>query len=445
MTDAPSRLDSCITEVWELLEQIGHETTDSPGITRAAWSRNEEIAADGVRAFARRHGLQVLNDAFGNIQVLLPGVDPATPCVTTGSHLNSVPHGGNYDGLAGIAAGLAVLAAANADPAHRAQPFRVVAMRCEESPWFGTAYLGSRLMLGLSTLDEIGDLVRSDSGKSLRHHIQQSGIPATGRGRRAPAQFRSRHVLSRTPHRAGTAPGSGRHSGRHRHRGARQRSLSRRALHRRLWPFGRAAATVPAGRRSCRRGTGARSRSVLEGQDRARRRGFRLHRRQVLDRCGAARHDQGGRRGEVQPEYRRGREDLTGCWRERFCSTWSRTSRRIGESRSSWVARSGRRRRKWTAADRTARGRRRAAWESPPAACRRSGTTRPCSRGRVFRRPSSSSATPTAATIRTKHWTAKTSPAAFTFSVAPCIDWQTRDEHVGLSLPSVVDCRAGGC
>jgi N-carbamoyl-L-amino-acid hydrolase len=52
-------------------------------------------------------------------------------------------------------------------------------MRCEESPWFGTAYLGSRLMLGLSTLDEIGDLVRSDSGKSLRHHLQNLGYPRT--------------------------------------------------------------------------------------------------------------------------------------------------------------------------------------------------------------------------------------------------------------------------
>ena len=180
MTDPHPHLDSCIAEVWELLERIGHETTDSPGITRAAWSRNDEMAADGVRAFARRHGLQVLNDAFGNIQVLLPGVDPATPCVTTGSHLDSVPHGGNYDGLAGIAAGLAVLAAANAEPARCAKPFRVVAMRGEESPWFGTAYLGSRLMLGLSTLDEIGDLVRSDSGQSLRQHIRHLGYPRTG-------------------------------------------------------------------------------------------------------------------------------------------------------------------------------------------------------------------------------------------------------------------------
>lgn len=179
MSDLHPHLDACIAEVWDLLERIGRDTTDLPGITRAAWSGNEEIAAEHVRAFARRHGLQALNDPFGNVQVLLPGVDPATPCVTTGSHLDSVPHGGNYDGLAGIAAGLAVLTAANADPAQRARAMRVVAMRCEESPWFGTAYLGSRLLLGLSTLEEIGDLVRSDTGKTLRQHLQDLGYPRT--------------------------------------------------------------------------------------------------------------------------------------------------------------------------------------------------------------------------------------------------------------------------
>jgi N-carbamoyl-L-amino-acid hydrolase len=177
MADTPSHLDSCITEAWALLDRIGQATADRPGITRAAWSRSDETAADHLRAFARRHGLQVLNDAFGNIQFLLPGVDPTTPCATTGSHIDSVPHGGNYDGLAGVAAGLAVLAAANAEPTPLAQPFRTVALRGEESPWFGTAYLGSRLMLGLSTLGEIGDLLRSDSGKSLRHHIQELGYP----------------------------------------------------------------------------------------------------------------------------------------------------------------------------------------------------------------------------------------------------------------------------
>ena len=43
-----SDLYACIADVWNLLERIGQETTDLPGITRAAWSRNDERAADGV-------------------------------------------------------------------------------------------------------------------------------------------------------------------------------------------------------------------------------------------------------------------------------------------------------------------------------------------------------------------------------------------------------------
>ena len=181
MYDRRSHLDSCISEVWELLERIGHETTDSPGITRAAWSRNEEMAADLVRAFARRHGLQVLNDAFGNIQFLLPGVDPATPCVTTGSHLDSVPHGGNYDGLAGVAAGLAVLAAANCRPG----PSRATLSGC------GHALRGEPLVRhGLSRQSAHARIV--DTGRDRRsRQIRQRkvaasshaepGIPANGR------------------------------------------------------------------------------------------------------------------------------------------------------------------------------------------------------------------------------------------------------------------------
>ena len=172
-----SHLEACIGEVWELIERIGQATIDHPGVTRAAWSEGDEIAADAVRDFACRQGLQSLNDPFGNIHLLLPGTDPNSRCITTGSHLDSVPHGGNYDGLAGVGAGLAVLAAANRDGGARARPLRVVALRCEESPWFGTAYLGSRLMLSLSTLAEIGDLIRFDSGQTLRMHIAKLGYP----------------------------------------------------------------------------------------------------------------------------------------------------------------------------------------------------------------------------------------------------------------------------
>jgi len=171
-------LTRAIERVWALLEQIGRRTTDAPGITRPAWGAQEELAADAVCDFARDAGLQALRDPFGNISMLMPGQDAAARAVTSGSHLDSVPHGGNFDGLAGVAAALAVVAAAKA--AGATLPLRAIAMRCEESPWYGTAYLGSRLMLGISTLDDIGGLVRFDNGRTLRQNLEALGYPRRG-------------------------------------------------------------------------------------------------------------------------------------------------------------------------------------------------------------------------------------------------------------------------
>ncbi len=173
--DFDRHLSTAIERVWTLLEDIGRKTTDAPGITRPAWSAQEELAADAVCDFATREGLHALRDPYGNISMLMPGQAANTAAVTSGSHLDSVPHGGNYDGLAGVAAGLAVVTAAKA--AGLKVPLRAIAMRCEESPWYGTAYLGSRLMLGLSTLDDIGGLVRFDNGKTLRQNVEALGYP----------------------------------------------------------------------------------------------------------------------------------------------------------------------------------------------------------------------------------------------------------------------------
>ena len=130
--------------------------------------------------FAQEHGLSAVYDGFGNLHITLPGQDPAGRAVTTGSHLDSVPHGGNYDGLAGVAAGLAIALAAHEAGLALPGGLRVVAMRCEESPWYGAAYLGSKLMLGLSTLEECGGLVRFDSGRTLQSHMQELGYGASG-------------------------------------------------------------------------------------------------------------------------------------------------------------------------------------------------------------------------------------------------------------------------
>lgn len=162
-------------EAWAVMEAIGRRTgTKEAGITRACYGEGEQIAAEQVTAFAAGLGLVLEPDRYGNLHVLVPGSDPDAKVIMTGSHLDSVPGGGNYDGLAGAMAALSVAAAARRAGGHR-RGIRAVAMRGEESPWFGTAYVGSRLMLGHSTLEEIGALTRIDSGIALRAHLDALG------------------------------------------------------------------------------------------------------------------------------------------------------------------------------------------------------------------------------------------------------------------------------
>jgi N-carbamoyl-L-amino-acid hydrolase len=52
-------------------------------------------------------GLEIATDPVGNLYMTLPGADRALPRILTGSHLDSVPQGGNFDGAAGVLAGLA--------------------------------------------------------------------------------------------------------------------------------------------------------------------------------------------------------------------------------------------------------------------------------------------------------------------------------------------------
>jgi N-carbamoyl-L-amino-acid hydrolase len=170
-------LERAAADAWALMESIGSRTAvPLPGITRPTYGEAEELAAQAVTAFARERGLAVDADAFGNLRITRRD-DAEGTAVASGSHLDSVPNGGNFDGLAGAVAAVAVLAAAEAAGLRLRRPLLALAMRGEESPWFGPAYIGSRLMLGHSTLDEIGGLRRADSGRTLREHLQALGYP----------------------------------------------------------------------------------------------------------------------------------------------------------------------------------------------------------------------------------------------------------------------------
>ena len=132
-----------------LLETLAQATTDAPGITRVAYGPGERFAHDLMREEAEKLGAVARVDAAGNLYLTLRGRDPALPAIVIGSHLDSVPHGGNFDGAAGVVAGLAVMAELVGQGIQLSRDLIVLVTRAEEAVWFPLSYPGSQAALGL--------------------------------------------------------------------------------------------------------------------------------------------------------------------------------------------------------------------------------------------------------------------------------------------------------
>ncbi|WP_288854985.1 Zn-dependent hydrolase [uncultured Pseudomonas sp.] len=143
------------------------------GITRESYGAGENAAIAYLSQFARDNGLQVRNDRAGNVIFQRAG-DDGQPAIWVGSHLDSVPQGGNYDGLAGVVAGLLCLCRLDQQEVRTQRPIRVLGLRGEESAWFGKSYMGSRALMGGLTSTDLA-LINRFSKKTLGEAMQAVG------------------------------------------------------------------------------------------------------------------------------------------------------------------------------------------------------------------------------------------------------------------------------
>jgi beta-ureidopropionase / N-carbamoyl-L-amino-acid hydrolase len=166
--------ESLRTFAVETLTQLRDASFDGVGVSRETYGPGETAAMERLETCARQEGLTVEWDAARNLIVRLPGTDGALPVVATGSHLDSVPQGGNYDGAAGVIAGLAVLIAARRQGPPR-RTMEVYALRGEESAWFGgPCYFGSRALFGALTEQDFGTVHR-DGKRTLADCMSAAG------------------------------------------------------------------------------------------------------------------------------------------------------------------------------------------------------------------------------------------------------------------------------
>lgn len=100
-------------------------------------------------------GLDVEIDGFGNVIGYKVGTNPDLPVVMVGSHTDSVPNGGDYDGVAGVLSAIEVVRSIIDDGFEHEHTIAVVDFMCEESSRFGAATLGSKAMRGKLTLNDL--------------------------------------------------------------------------------------------------------------------------------------------------------------------------------------------------------------------------------------------------------------------------------------------------
>ncbi|MDD3312126.1 Zn-dependent hydrolase [Pseudodesulfovibrio sp.] len=158
-----------------LFDEVAALSPADEGVSRPAYSATETRVLEHLRERAEAWGLAVRPDRGGNYHFALPEDMDADRFALVGSHVDSVHQGGNYDGLAGVAAGLLCLARARAAGERFARPVRCIAMRAEESHWFGPCYIGSKGLTGQLTPTELAAAHRGD-GRSLERHMLDLGI-----------------------------------------------------------------------------------------------------------------------------------------------------------------------------------------------------------------------------------------------------------------------------
>jgi N-carbamoyl-L-amino-acid hydrolase len=159
----------------DLFKELEAQTCDAPGITRVAYGEGERKAFALAASAAARIGANAVFDAAGNQFLTLAGRDRSAQ-ILIGSHMDSVPHGGNFDGAAGVFLGLAVQAAFAESEVLPPFDLTIACLRAEESCWFAHSYIGSKTALGLLDERVLDEVRRSDTDRSLADHMREEGF-----------------------------------------------------------------------------------------------------------------------------------------------------------------------------------------------------------------------------------------------------------------------------
>jgi N-carbamoyl-L-amino-acid hydrolase len=170
-------LDACLAQrpaILALFDELAAGSRDGEGVTRASYGAGEELAHRVIGARAAALGLTVTRDHAANLMMTLPGSDRRAPRLVSGSHLDSVANGGNFDGAAGVIAALVAISSIERLGVRPRCDVTAIAIRAEESVWFEVSYIGSRAAFGVLPREAL-EARRVDTGRTLAEHMADCG------------------------------------------------------------------------------------------------------------------------------------------------------------------------------------------------------------------------------------------------------------------------------
>jgi N-carbamoyl-L-amino-acid hydrolase len=170
--DAISRVDQ--QRLWDrLMEMARIGAIPGNGVNRAAFSREDIAARKVLISWARARKFAVAMDAIGNLFIRRAGADPRAAPVMTGSHMDSQPRGGRFDGIYGVLAGLEALEAIEEAGLATRRPIELVAWSNEEGGRFPPCTMGSAVYTGAKPLHEFLE-VKDNEGIALKDALAQT-------------------------------------------------------------------------------------------------------------------------------------------------------------------------------------------------------------------------------------------------------------------------------
>ncbi|CAI0914206.1 Zn-dependent hydrolase [Serratia grimesii] len=161
--------------LWQSLRDMAQfGAIPKDGVTRLALSEEDRLARDQLRDWALEAGCSVRVDRMGNMFLRREGSRPELAPVITGSHVDSQPKGGRFDGIYGVLAGLEVIRTLNDHQIITERAIEVVNWTNEEGARFAPAMISSGVFAGV--FDLAYGLSRSDDqGVSIGEALQQIG------------------------------------------------------------------------------------------------------------------------------------------------------------------------------------------------------------------------------------------------------------------------------